>query len=155
MTGCLFWQKRSPFNRFQSPALGLGGGGTTQSRGCGGLMGRRHQHAYRGELGGHSLRKARERGSSPAHTRALMCALTCAWPLHHVPLLTAQGCAHTPGTGTAGFRMGTGARPRSAHVLARTHTRTFTRSPGPDSFLRARAQLESWLPRCNFKRGCL
>lgn len=26
MTGCLFWQKWSPFNRFQSPALGLGGG---------------------------------------------------------------------------------------------------------------------------------
>ena len=26
MTGCLFWQKWSPFNRFQSPALRLGGG---------------------------------------------------------------------------------------------------------------------------------
>lgn len=41
MTGCLFWQKRPPFNRFQSPAPGLGGDHTDkwESRGWGRPMG--------------------------------------------------------------------------------------------------------------------
>lgn len=95
MTGCLFWQKWSPFNRFQSPALGLGGGphragvggarwgsglssvGGGTERGAGG------QHESGAEdqreilvaptpaclsrgAGGHSLRKAQDWGSSPA-----------------------------------------------------------------------------------------
>lgn len=38
------------------------------------------------------------------------------------------------------------------HVLACTHPRTFARSPSPCSFLRARAQLESWLPPARFQK---
>lgn len=46
---------------------------------------------------------------------------------------------------------GTPARARR-HVLACTHPHTFTRSPSPCAFLRARAQLESWLPPATFQK---
>jgi len=38
------------------------------------------------------------------------------------------------------------------HVLACTHPHTFAHSPSPCSFLRARAQLESWLHTATFQK---
>lgn len=165
------------FQQISKPSPGAGGG-TTQSRGWGGSMGLRAELGGRGAergaggqhesgaedqreilvaptpaclsrgAGGHSLRKAQDWGSSPARVPSCVRGT--------VPLTPQDAHAHRAQAWAPLAATWAPVHARAlAHVLARTHTRTFTRSPGPGSFLRARAQLESWLPRCNFKRGCL